>query len=198
MFKPLAALSLGLGGVLIATSVAFALQANPTGKFLDRDDAIIPGDPIPSSAIDADNFHESDDWGSLADLDDCGLDGGGSGDFHPYGLLTVEITTTGDYTFRVVNSEVTDPFLALFSSGGFDPLNPSDNVVGCNDDGYTGGEPFDSNGFDSYDYPNTVNIWSQFEVEITTPGTFTLVASTYNTFENNAVWADGGGSRACG
>lgn len=193
MLKPLAVVSIAIAGVLITSSVAFAIAEgkNPEGKFLDRDDAIIPGNPVPASAIDAFNFDNSSDWGSQDSLPSCGLDGGGVNpavDYHPYGMLTVEISTVGDYTFRVVNSEVEDTFLALFSSDGFDPLNPSDNVVGCNDDGYNGSDPFEPNGFDLYVYPPTDSLWSQFEVEVTTPGTFTLVASTYDTFGSNDDW----------
>jgi hypothetical protein len=126
--------------------------------------------------------------------DDCELM---SGD-HPYTQISLDIASSGDFTFRVSgtsprteqnvqaleldslaygidNTPIADPFLAVYTS--FDPENPDDNVVGCNDD-----RP-------NYAYLNSgivfSELWPQFDASLE-PGTYTLVMTTYE----DAVSAD--------
>lgn len=112
---------------------------------------------------------------------------------HVYSTVDLVINTDGDYTFRYVqatpdsydlynwldNNPSRDGFIALYSE--FDPANPDNNVVGCNDD---------LNGEFSYadsDYTMFVdssghiisNKYPQFSRNLTA-GTYTLVLTQYD------------------
>jgi hypothetical protein len=73
----------------------------------------------------------------------CELDADPS-DRHVYTTLDITIVKAGRYTFRSIGSDpmggyldsafhpIADPFLALYST--FDPKNPDEGILGCNDD----------------------------------------------------------------
>jgi hypothetical protein len=89
-----------------------------------------------------------------------------------------------------VNSAgVNDPFLALYS-GGFDKSDPDSGVVGCNDD--SGNDPGDTFGpaDDGYVYPVPDVFWSEFSADLT-PGTYTVMLTTYSKYSNDVDWYDG-------
>jgi hypothetical protein len=123
---------------------------------------------------------------------------------HVYGALAVTIDQAGTFTFRAVESDpvsravdplaafapVLDPMLALYST--FDPANPDNGVVGCNDDLTS-----------QFDYPNTdysvaeglsggrimAGIFPYFMADLQ-PGTYTLVLLTYGN-ASAAEWVAG-------
>lgn len=111
---------------------------------------------------------------------------------HVYDEIPITITSSGEFTFRFVDSSprngalynwlddnpIRDSFIALYST--FDPANPDANVVGCNDDlngEYTYADQdywmfIDSEGNILYSH------YPQFTSNLT-PGEYTLVMTQY-------------------
>jgi hypothetical protein len=113
---------------------------------------------------------------------------------HVYQTYEFDVSVSGNYTFRFVETnplngdifwwgsdsfDMQDPFLAVYSA--FDPSNPSSNVIGCNNDrGNTG---ISSNGyFLDNEYP-------QFSSTLPA-GRYTLVLTTFSDTPASA-WTDG-------
>lgn len=123
---------------------------------------------------------------------------------HPYQTLQLEITQAGEFTFRITSTSpntaqnvtqltpissssypppIFDPFLAVYST--FDPNNPDNNLVGCNDDRSALPSTVDGNYLSNGTVLSTV--WSQFDAELQ-PGIYTIVLTTYGTY-NSEQWA---------
>jgi uncharacterized repeat protein (TIGR02543 family)/LPXTG-motif cell wall-anchored protein len=117
---------------------------------------------------------------------------------HQYATLPITITESGDYTFRYVDSLPTsnaifydpafryfdDPFMAVYTT--FDPNNPDDNVLGCNDD-YRAMDDEEAWVYTSHDGYLMSNLWPQFSSHLE-PGTYDIVVSLYTT--NRYISAD--------
>ena len=114
-------------------------EHTPSGQLLLTEDATIDAEPL---VFDAGADTDGGDH-ALAGNPQCYL-GVYSGSEHVYGTIEITIAKAGKYTFRNVTTDpvggyegdtyhpIEDPFFALYSS--FDPANPDDGVVGCNDD----------------------------------------------------------------
>jgi len=110
---------------------------------------------------------------------------------HVYSTYTVTVGVSGEYSFRVVNTDpltddvvawgnddipIDDPYMAVYTA--FDPANPDANVVGCNDDGSANGYPEDTGATIGHKY--LVNgLYPEF-VNTLAPGTYTLVITAYS------------------
>jgi hypothetical protein len=122
----------------------------------------------------------------LGGLPTCGLSTDIDGR-HVYGTQTVTVTTAGTFTFRGMVSSpggyytgvnpydpIGDPFLAVYES--FDPSQPDNGLIGCNDD------LNDIGAFNDAEYlaDGTVIEGHQPYFSATlTPGTYTLVLLTW-------------------
>jgi hypothetical protein len=129
---------------------------------------------------------------------ECQVDAGE----HPFTTTTVTITTAGEFTFRISGTSpntdpnvralelesaaykvrdnpIYDPFLAVYSA--FDPDNPNDNIVGCDDDGENLG--YLDTGMVFFDR------WPQFSAFLPA-GTYTLVLSTFDPYAVSTWDAD--------
>ena len=118
---------------------------------------------------------------------------------HPYSTLTLDVSASGEYTFRVMDVTPLDEdiiwnspyfpsqdlFLAVYSN--FDPTNPNDNVVGCNDDSMASGNFRYSGTGDSLRFVDDQTPYFTSNLE---PGRYTLVTSTYRS-SSSALWATG-------
>lgn len=108
---------------------------------------------------------------------------------HPYQTVTITTTNPGDFTFRISSTSpntdsnslallpsssqqppISDTWMAVYSS--FDPANPEQGFLGCNEDSGQVGN-YLSNG--------TVlsSLWPQFDVTNLAAGSYTLVLTTY-------------------
>jgi len=146
-------------------------------------------------SIHDDSADLGDDF-ALGENSDCMLEVGD----HPYTATSLNIASSGDFTFRVSETSprtdqnlaalelnslaygindipISDPFLAVYTT--FDPENPNDNIVGCNDDRPNFG----------YRASGTIfsDLWPQFDASLE-PGTYTLVMTTYDESDSND-WA---------
>lgn len=94
----------------------------------------------------------------LGGIDSCYLLQGA----HVYASRTLTTNNTTNYTFRItsVSGFGNDPFLAVYR-GTFDPANPTQNLVACNDD---------------YN-----DLLSQFSADLTANTTYTVVTTSYGT-----------------
>ena len=79
---------------------------------------------------------------------------------HPYAARTLTTNNTTEYTFRVtsVSGLGNDPFLAVYA-GSFNPADPNQNLVSCNDD-YNG-------------------LLSQFSATLSAGSTYVIVTTAY-------------------
>ena len=215
--KAILAVAVGLTVTLIAPQVAFAASiANPAGVLLSRGDVGFPANPISSgqyftnasvTGSDTASFGGvTYEWKALNSDANCRLQweyaagspptSGNLADnleLHPYTTDVIQILATGTYTFRVVASAgVADPFMALYDSSGFAKATPDSNLIGCNDDsGYSDGDSFSDNGVDTYPYPSYDSYWSEFSVNITSTGNYTLMMATYEFYQNDTDWYAG-------
>lgn len=117
---------------------------------------------------------------------------------YPYQTLSLTTIGTGDFTFRIsstnpdtglnaqalslsnVPAPIEDTWIALYSA--FDPANPAQGFLGCNDN-------FPQ--FGDYLSDGTVlsNHWSQFDVAGLQAGTYTLVLTTGSLYQTDSDWA---------
>jgi len=131
----------------------------------------------------------------LGDNRNCRMEPGA----HPYSTLTLDISASGEYTFRIMGVTPLDEdiiwnspyfpsqdlFLAVYSS--FDPSSPNSNVVGCNDDSMSSGN-FRYSG--TGDGIRLVDDQTPYFTSTLEPGRYTLVTSTYRS-SSSAEWATG-------
>jgi hypothetical protein len=113
----------------------------PPGVLQYRQDVTIPLDAKTFDAGEIDDQDEEEHW--LGGKRSCALDVGG-GARHVYTTLNITIDRPGRYTFRSIATDplgeylgtdtnpIGDSFFALYSN--FDPANPDEGVIGCNDD----------------------------------------------------------------
>jgi DNA-binding beta-propeller fold protein YncE len=163
------------------------VEPTPSGALLATRDISLPVGPQFMDLPREDDAQEGDHWLNGRSLD-CGLETGE----HPYGTLSVTVTTAGTYTFRIVGTSpnslddaddyvstpITDPFLAVYSE--FDPLTPDAGVVGCDDDrGAVNDSRPRVNAETGVTYDEN---WSYFSTTLE-PGSYTLVLTTYDTYD---------------
>lgn len=111
-------------------------ETTPRGVLGLTADVTIEADPLVISLSE-----ESEDGDHrLGGSDICGIEAGD----HVYGVREIVISQPGRYTFRNITTDplgryegdashpIEDPFMALYSN--FDPANPDEGVIGCNDD----------------------------------------------------------------
>ncbi len=146
---------------------------------------------LASTASAANTFTATDQGGgehALGGNDSCLIQPGE----HPYATYNLTVGLSGEYSFRVVNTDpltndvvawgdrdlpIGDPFVAVYTS--FDPANIDANVVGCNDDGSANGYPDGTGATVGHKY--LVNgLYPEF-VQTLAPGSYTLVLATYVT-----------------
>lgn len=177
---------------------------NPTGTQVADSEQTIPLSPDEVSFGTPSEINGRDEI-TLAGIDECDVIAGP----HVYAEQNFAVSNGGDYTFRVtgvtplpgyfepLNSEwtpVRDPMVALYSS--FDPANPDEGIVGCNDD-------LNDLVLGGYDYgDNDFNITAQgdyveghmpyFEANLD-PGDYTLVFTTWDSFSADE-WNAGEGA----
>ncbi len=110
---------------------------------------------------------------------------------HPFQTADVVITAAGNFIFRVVATSpdtsptalrldskdhpLRDSFLAIYR--GFDPVNPNDNLIACNDDSREVGF------LDTGVFVNSH--WSRLATPLT-PGDYTLVLTTFDSWDTTA------------
>jgi len=121
---------------------------------------------------------------------------------HVYATHTVSVSASGEYTFRVVNTDpltddvvawgddnlpIGDPYVAVYST--FDPNNPDSNIVGCNDDGDVNGSGTEYLVGTSATIGHTYLVEDEFPQFVKTldAGTYTLVLTTYREY-STAAW----------
>lgn len=158
----------------------------PPGVLQYRQDVTIPLDAKTFDAGEIDDQDEEEHW--LGGKRLCALDVEG-GARHVYTSLNITIDRPGRYTFRSIATDplgeylgtdtnpIGDSFFALYSN--FDPANPDEGVIGCNDD---------LNNLFDYDNNEMVEIlpdgtWMEghqpyFSVELE-PGSYTLLMTTW-------------------
>ncbi len=112
----------------------------PAGELLLTADAVIAADPLVFDVGDGDEGEHQLGGDPLCDL----IQLPGPDADHVYGTVEITISQAGAYTFRNTTTDplgkfegglehpMQDPFLVLYSA--FDPANPDDGIVGCNDD----------------------------------------------------------------
>ncbi len=159
----------------------------PAGGLLFTRDIEIPANP--SELVVAPNSSDPDDEGDhlFGGLDGCDVWAGGDGR-HVYGTLDITVLLNGTYTFRGMSTDplqayvgyyawdpIGDPFLALYSD--FDPANPDDGVIGCNDDLNDVGAENDAEVLDD---GTIIEGHLPYFVADLTPGEYTLVLMTYD------------------
>jgi hypothetical protein len=177
----------GTGGFLAYVNVMYASDENvPSGTLLFTEDMTIGTVP---DEFDVGPVNGDFDQHFLADNETCGLSADGAR-MHIYTTMTFEVTEAGEYTFRGIGSTplsqfhggayhpLGDSFLALYE--GFDPANPDDNVVTCNDDlndlfGYDNNEVVEG-------LPDGVLMEGHmpYLVADLQPGTYTLLLSVWD------------------
>jgi hypothetical protein len=113
----------------------------PSGELQYRQDVTIGLDAPTFDAGAVDDEEEAEHW--LGGKRLCALDVEG-GARHVYTTLNITIDRPGRYTFRSIATDplgeylgtdtnpIGDSFFALYSN--FDPANPDEGVIGCNDD----------------------------------------------------------------
>ena len=181
-----------------ASVTALSPEHVPAGVLNVTSSVTIPA-VAPELDLSSDNLGNGDHYVGDSDSS-CAVTAG----MHVYGALAVTIDQAGTFTFRAVESDpvsravdplaafapVLDPMLALYST--FDPANPDNGVVGCNDDLTS-----------QFDYPNTdysvaeglsggrimAGIFPYFMADLQ-PGTYTLVLLTYGN-ASAAEWVAG-------
>ena len=114
---------------------------------------------------------------------------------HVYAVQPFSVSTAGDYTFRVTGatpgsaylnrlnfagSELDDPMVALYSS--FDPANPAQGIVGCNDDlndQTLGGHDYGQNDYNLSAQGDAIEgHFSYFSASLV-PGNYSMVFTTW-------------------
>ena len=121
---------------------------------------------------------------------------------HPYQTVTITTTSSGDFTFRVsatspdtssngwaltpssAQSPIVDPWMAVYTT--FDPANPEQNFLGCNDDSGQDGNFFS-------DGTVLSPLWPQFDVTALPAGSYTLVLSSYGAITDSSWITKAGG-----
>jgi len=95
----------------------------------------------------------------------CGIASGS----HSYGTTSFLPTQTDTYSFEAITAGTTisDPFLAIYQ-GAFDPANPTNNLVGCDDD-------------------SGVGLLPAFSTTLTAGTTYVMVATTYGVSPQNGT-----------
>ena len=158
----------------------------PPGVLQYRQDVTIPLDAKTFDAGKIDDQDEVEHW--LGGKRLCGLDVE-DGARHIYTTLNITIDRPGRYTFRSIATDplgeylgtdanpIGDSFFALYSN--FDPTNPDEGVIGCNDD---------LNNLFGYDNNEMVEVledgtWMEghqpyFSVQLE-PGSYTLLMTTW-------------------
>ncbi|NBO55043.1 MAG: hypothetical protein EBU84_10735 [Actinobacteria bacterium] len=169
----------------------------PPGELQYRQDVTIPLDARTFDAGAVDDEDEGEHW--LGGKKLCALDVE-EGGRHVYTTLNITIDRPGRYTFRSIATDplgeylgndtnpIGDSFLALYSS--FDPANPDEGVIGCNDD---------LNNLFDYDNVEMVEVledgtWMEghqpyFSVQLE-PGAYTLLMTTWRAV-SKAEWNAG-------
>lgn len=175
----------------------------PSGQLLLTETLDLPLDAPEMNVGPPNAPDESDDEHLLGGLEDCDLETGDTG-LHIYDTLEVRVLESGEYTFRGVgtdplsdylsslnpDSPIGDPFLALYST--FDPANPDDNVIGCNDDLNDFYEDYGDEMAEQL--PNDVLMEGHqpiFSANLE-PGVYTVVLTLYDEVENPDWWTERG------
>jgi hypothetical protein len=193
------------GSVLSSTSDRFRLRVipaplltNPSGTLGITKDVTLGRDGVLEFNATGAAVPDDDSEIFLGDNELCKMESGP----HAYATISVDILIAGEYSFRLINTNtlttdlqfwqdsntMADPFLALYRN--FDPIVPSDNVVGCSDDlSDIPGAPI---GGDSYAYTTESGQliggrYPQFVAADLQPGTYTLVYTAFGTL-SAAEW----------
>lgn len=148
--------------------------ADPDGQLGQTTEMIVPAeDPLSTT------FPNPLDPGNP----DNGCNFSNDGEEHVYQTYDFDVSASGEYTFRFVETNpldgevfwwgvdsffMDDPFLAVYSS--FNPANPAENVIGCNDDSGNGG--ITSTGY------FIQSVYPEFSATLT-PGRYTLLLTTF-------------------
>ena len=154
----------------------------------------VPTEPAVSGAstVPGDTIEPAVDLGGFTE---CSMEDG----YHPYQTLPISTSTSGDFTFRVIDVTPVDEdlqwgqpylpsqdfFLAVYTS--FDPENPEENLVSCNDDrgSFSGGITVVNGGVTYISDDQTPEFIASLE-----PGDYTLVLTTYRS-TSSENWANG-------
>ena len=144
-----------------------------------------------------------DDEHFLGGIEDCDLEADDGG-IHVYQTFEIEVLKSGEYTFRGVDTDplsdylsslnpdsaLNDPFIAIYTS--FDPANPDDNVVGCNDDL---NDSYEDYGDDMAEQLSGGRLMEghqpYFSVNLQ-PGLHTVVLTLYDEVEDSDWWSENG------
>lgn len=167
----------------------------PPGELQYRQEVTITD----AKSFDAGDSEGIDDEHWLGGKELCALDVEDGGR-HVYSTIDITIVKEGRYTFRSIATNPTgeylggeanpvgDSFLALYST--FDPANPDDGVIGCNDD---------LNNLFGYDNNDVVEIlpdgtWMEghqpYFGTYLEPGNYTLLVTTWQAV-NRTEWNAG-------
>jgi hypothetical protein len=175
----------GLGCELWVEVTVAGPETVPAGALLFTRDITIQADP--SELVVEPNDPDNEGDHTFGGVDECHVWAGGDGR-HVYGTLDITVLLNGTYTFRGMSTSplqayvgyyawdpIGDPFLALYTD--FDPANPDDGVIGCNDDLNDVGAENDAEVLD--DGTIIEGHLPYFAVDLA-PGEYTLVLMTYS------------------
>ena len=174
----------------IDIDVSFATPAvDPTGSLIVTTGVTMPI-VIDDFSIDLDMTGSDTTLGGVVG---CDMEAG----YHPYQALPIVISTAGDFTFRVIDVTPVDEdvqwgqpyypsqdfFLAVYTS--FDPANPGDDLVACNDD-----RPLDNVSFLNDGTTYISEDQAPEFVSTLAAGNYTLVLTTHRS-TSSTDWANG-------
>ena len=183
-------IEVAFGGDDIDIDVYFATPAaDPSGSLIVTTSVNMPV-VIDDFEVDLGSAGSDIDLGGFAD---CHMEAG----YHPYQALPIVISNDGDFTFRVIDVTPVDEdlqwgqpyypspdfFLAVYTS--FDPENPADNLVDCNDDRDLDNVSFVNGGVDYISDDQAPEFLSPL-----TAGSYTLVMTTYRSTSSDD-WENG-------
>lgn len=173
-------------------------QQNPAGTLISTRDITIPQTNARVFTLGAGNV---DDEYELAEMSHCALSVDGA-ETHVYATLDFTVKQSGTYTFRGISSNpagsfvtdsreyhpLEDPFLAVYQN--FDPTQPDNGVIGCNDDLRNVRSYAEKYAVENIGGGLTAEVHQPFFTASLTPGDYTIVLTTYEAIPAT-VWATG-------
>lgn len=212
-------------GVFVRTGQLVQART-PSGELQYRQEVTITDQKTFDAGVA--NHDDDEHWLGGKKLCELDVEDGGR---HVYSTIDITIVKEGRYTFRSIATDplseylggepnpASDSFLALYSS--FDPANPDDGVIGCNDDlnnmfGYAnndvvevlpdgtwmeGHQPYFSAELEPGDYTLLVTTWrainrtefngGEAAGDVWTPGPFDLTFELWGPVASLCIGQDG-------
>lgn len=178
-------------------------QTTPSGQLLLTETLDLPLNALEMNVGSPNRPDLNDDEHFLGGIEDCDLEADDTG-IHVYQTFEIEVLKSGEYTFRGVDTDplsdylsslnpesaLSDPFLALYTS--FDPANPDDNIVGCNDDLNDFYEDYGDDMAEQLPGGRLMEGHQPYFSADLEPGLHTVVLTLYDEVENSDWWQENG------